>query len=785
MKHASDASRANVLPTFFIAAGILTSGCGSAVTKEANSASAEARQPSGATCPGSPTRPKAKRVIVMVWDGLRPDSVDEINTPTLAALGRDGVSFQDNHATYPTFTMMNGASFATGSFPGTTGFYGNTLWAPGAAGKDANNASPDFNQPAFTEDFNVLQTLDRYYDKQLFLVNTLFQAAQAKGLKTATVGKSGPAFLIDYKKGGVILDEKMAYPLSLVEEIRAANLDVPVRTPTAYGANQVDEQDPARVAAPSLDAGVDEAKRDGGVGPAAKRPGVRASANRDGGVDAAARDGAAGAAPPAIPNPPDPTLQLVTNQVPKAVLTDKSTTDPTIDDKASDARNASQFGRQDAYMMHVYVKVILPIHKPDLSVIWFRNPDSTEHNYGPGSVDYKNALRSQDALLKELLDALNADQADHPYDLVIVSDHAHSTVSGPLAMFPLRSVVKDPKAPPAAAPGTVIPGNTVGDRAQDGVSVSGDVRLADMLTTAKIPVKSNDPSQPDFVLKAYDGAGCATDFVLSGIKADGTSLIPTKAGDAAVCNGQKYVTPAYPVPPVLDNASVVIAANGGSDYIYVPSHSPAVVKSVVTFLQQHEQFGAIFVSSVYGKIRGTLQLKDVRVENAAGRNPDIVVSYAWDDKATVEGMAGIEFESAMGNRGMHGSFSPVDVHNTLFATGPDFKKGFRDTLPTGNVDVAPTIAWLYGLDLNQADGRPLFEALVGGLDPEKDLADTGSARPTAAITSSDETESLDMMSPLLTPDGKKKYHVELTTKTLRFACGLQRTYFDKAEGVRR
>ena len=41
---------------------------------------------------------------------------------------------------------------------------------------------------------------------------------------------------------------------------------------------------------------------------------------------------------------------------------------------------------------------------------------------------------------------------------------------------------------------------------------------------------------------------------------------------------------------------------------------------------------------------------------------------------------------------MHGSFSPLDVHNTLIAFGPDFREGLKDPLPSGNVDVAPTIA---------------------------------------------------------------------------------------------
>ena len=70
------------------------------------------------------------RTIIMVWDGLRPDSVNPMDTPNLYALRQSGVNFTDHHSTYPTFTMMNGSSFATGSFPKTSGFYGNTFWTP-------------------------------------------------------------------------------------------------------------------------------------------------------------------------------------------------------------------------------------------------------------------------------------------------------------------------------------------------------------------------------------------------------------------------------------------------------------------------------------------------------------------------------------------------------------------------------------------------------------------------------------------------------------------------------
>jgi hypothetical protein len=74
---------------------------------------------------------------------------------------------------------------------------------------------------------------------------------------------------------------------------------------------------------------------------------------------------------------------------------------------------------------------------------------------------------------------------------------------------------------------------------------------------------------------------------------------------------------------------------------------------------------------------------------------------------------GTEYESAQNNRGMHGSFSPIDVHNTLIAGGPDFKVAFQDTYPSGNVDVAPTAAYVLGLSMPQANGRVLKEALRG------------------------------------------------------------------------
>ena len=79
------------------------------------------------------TGPAARKVIIFVWDGLRTDDLTPEITPNYFALARSGVVFADHHAVYPTFTMMNSASIATGTYPGAAWI----LWQRGvcAAGE--------------------------------------------------------------------------------------------------------------------------------------------------------------------------------------------------------------------------------------------------------------------------------------------------------------------------------------------------------------------------------------------------------------------------------------------------------------------------------------------------------------------------------------------------------------------------------------------------------------------------------------------------------------------------
>ncbi len=50
---------------------------------------------------------------------------------------------------------------------------------------------------------------------------------------------------------------------------------------------------------------------------------------------------------------------------------------------------------------------------------------------------------------------------------------------------------------------------------------------------------------------------------------------------------------------------------------------------------------------------------------------------------------------------------------TLIAAGPDFRRGTLDDLPSGNVDVVPTLLWILGIKPPKPmDGRVLTEALT-------------------------------------------------------------------------
>ena len=144
-------------------------------------------------CAGSKPAPaKHKRnVIVFVADGLRYDSVTEKNAPTLWRVRQEGVDFQNSHAVYPTLTTANASAIATGLLLGDTGDYANTLYTayPVAVRHGA--------VVTFLEDDAILHELKNHFGGDYLGSQTLLQAAHAHGMRTAAVGKLGPAAIQD------------------------------------------------------------------------------------------------------------------------------------------------------------------------------------------------------------------------------------------------------------------------------------------------------------------------------------------------------------------------------------------------------------------------------------------------------------------------------------------------------------------------------------------------------------------------------------------------------------
>src|SRR5213596_2294351 len=71
---------------------------------------------------------QSHRVVVVVWDGMRPDFVSEHNTPALWKLSREGVTFRNHHSVYPSATMVNGTAIVTGLYPGENGIIANHVY---------------------------------------------------------------------------------------------------------------------------------------------------------------------------------------------------------------------------------------------------------------------------------------------------------------------------------------------------------------------------------------------------------------------------------------------------------------------------------------------------------------------------------------------------------------------------------------------------------------------------------------------------------------------------------
>jgi arylsulfatase A-like enzyme len=137
-----------------------------------------------------------------------------------------------------------------------------------------------------------------------------------------------------------------------------------------------------------------------------------------------------------------------------------------------------------------------------------------------------------------------------------------------------------------------------------------------------------------------------------------------------------------------------------------------VVAQIVSALQKTPGIGAIFTrgaktGALLGSVEGTLSFDAARWSHA--RSGDILYSPDWTDGKNTHGIAGTSASNGVAG---HGSSSPFEIHNTLIAAGPDIRQAATVSIPTGNVDFAPTFLHMLGLAVPPTmQGRPMLEAL--------------------------------------------------------------------------
>ncbi len=154
----------------------------------------------------------ASHVVVVVWDGMRPDFVTAETTPTLWNLAKQGVTFRNHHAAYPSMTEVNGTTLATGAYPEESGIIANKEFRPSI------NASKKVG----TEEMVVVRAGDEATGGHYLNSPTLAEILHGHGIRTAIAGAKGVALLHDRAARSETAGDVNLYAGSTLPESRAS-----------------------------------------------------------------------------------------------------------------------------------------------------------------------------------------------------------------------------------------------------------------------------------------------------------------------------------------------------------------------------------------------------------------------------------------------------------------------------------------------------------------------------------------------------------------------------------
>lgn len=152
------------------------------------------------------------RTLIVFFDGLRPDYITPEGMPHLYAFKQRGSYGKQHHSVFPTVTRVNASSYSTGSYPGTHGLLGNSVYFPEVSRNSSLNTGE-------AEELNKIVAATQ---GKLLTAVSLGEILQSVGKKMMVFssGSTGQAMMQNHTvSGGAVINPAMILPATMKETV--------------------------------------------------------------------------------------------------------------------------------------------------------------------------------------------------------------------------------------------------------------------------------------------------------------------------------------------------------------------------------------------------------------------------------------------------------------------------------------------------------------------------------------------------------------------------------------
>src|SRR5438128_5250074 len=155
---------------------------------------------------------RGEHVVVVVWDGMRPDFVSEQTTPALWKLAHRGVTFRNHHSVFPSATIVNGTALNTGVYPNRSGVLANHDYRPAI----------DARKSVDVENVAVVGKGDEVSGGKYIGVPTIAELVRDHGGESAIATAKTVGLLLDRhhdSRGGQVISAGESFPHDVLASI--------------------------------------------------------------------------------------------------------------------------------------------------------------------------------------------------------------------------------------------------------------------------------------------------------------------------------------------------------------------------------------------------------------------------------------------------------------------------------------------------------------------------------------------------------------------------------------